>query len=195
MSLFMPLRSLKSILPADSPPTGADLILGALGVSGAVLAASFAGYMLSVGPGDVRARSQGEFTVFVPWDRRLQISAGRSAPRSLDSTTPTPGPEDVAGVDFTPTGSVGATDSEPESDTGLLPNTDTSASPSKPTAVLQDFTVRDVFDGKALVEARNTLQLVKPGTILDGAGEVLSIERQGNAWVVLTSDGIINQRR
>ena len=56
---------------------------------------------------------------------------------------------------------------------------------------LPGFTVRDVFDGHALVESRSSLSVVKPGSVLDGAGQVLSIERRGDLWVVLTDKGLI----
>ena len=45
--------------------------------------------------------------------------------------------------------------------------------------------------GKALVESRSSLSVVKPGSMLDGAGEVLSIEKRGERWVVLTQNGVI----
>ena len=49
--------------------------------------------------------------------------------------------------------------------------------------------------GQALVESRSSISVVKPGSMLDGAGQVLSIEKRGEHWVVLTANGIIAQRR
>ena len=54
--------------------------------------------------------------------------------------------------------------------------------------------MRDVFDGTALVETRGSLQLVKHGTTLEDVGKVLSIDRKGSGWVVVTSGGTIRQR-
>ena len=58
---------------------------------------------------------------------------------------------------------------------------------------LGNWTVRDVYDGIALVEARQGgVREVSPGEFLPGAGEVRSIERRGRAWIVVTSRGIID---
>lgn len=57
--------------------------------------------------------------------------------------------------------------------------------------MLPGYVLRDVFDGKALVESRNALSLVAPGSTIDGAGEVLAIERRGDRWIVATTRGLI----
>ena len=67
--------------------------------------------------------------------------------------------------------------------------------PIKPvkTAVLDNYILRDVYSGIALVEGRTgSVREVVPGETLPGAGEVRSIERHGRTWVVVTSRGIIN---
>ena len=64
--------------------------------------------------------------------------------------------------------------------------------PAKP-ATVGGWVVRDVYDGMALVEARRgDLREISPGEYLPGAGEVRSIERRGRSWVVLTSQGVID---
>ena len=60
-------------------------------------------------------------------------------------------------------------------------------------AVLDNWIVRDVYSGIALVEGRSGgVREVVPGETLPGAGEVRSIERRGRAWIVVTSRGIID---
>jgi hypothetical protein len=70
------------------------------------------------------------------------------------------------------------------------------SAPSKPTlkpAVLDNWIVRDVYSGIALVEGRSgSVREVVPGEVLPGAGEVRSIQRHGRGWVVVTSRGIID---
>ena len=60
----------------------------------------------------------------------------------------------------------------------------------KPT-VIEDYVVRRVFDGVALIEGRRGIIEVEPGTTLPGAGRVEEIRRQDGRWVVVTTKGLI----
>ncbi len=65
------------------------------------------------------------------------------------------------------------------------------AAPGRP-PVLENLALRDVFEGAAIVEARNRrLYQVMPGDTLPGAGRVEGIERQGRNWVVVTRTGVV----
>ncbi len=171
-----------------------DWVLGGLGVGAATASASFAVYMLAFGPRELVPG--GEFTIFSSYDRRPQVAQttagpthGSSAASQMAEGSPVrPAPGDPVTVDFTPTGSiapaaVGAAAPKPASH----PGPDGKSLPA--------FNLRDVFDGQALVESRSSISVVKPGSMLDGAGEVLSIEKRGEHWVVLTANGVIAQRR
>jgi len=57
--------------------------------------------------------------------------------------------------------------------------------------ILEDYVVRKVFDGVALVEGRRGIIEVEPGAVLPGAGRVEEIRRQDGRWVVVTSKGLI----
>jgi hypothetical protein len=61
---------------------------------------------------------------------------------------------------------------------------------AKPT-IIEDYVVRKVFDGVALVEGRRGIIEVEPGSTLAGAGRVEEIRRQDGRWVVVTSKGLI----
>jgi hypothetical protein len=76
-------------------------------------------------------------------------------------------------------------------ETSVVAAVDPKALPAKqPT--LDGWVLRDVYDGMALVEAREGgLREIAPGEFLPGAGEIRSIERRGRSWVVLTSRGVI----
>jgi hypothetical protein len=55
------------------------------------------------------------------------------------------------------------------------------------------YVLRDVYRGKALVESRAGLQEIAPGDLLPGAGRVERIVKRDGGWVVVTSNGIIDQ--
>jgi hypothetical protein len=86
----------------------------------------------------------------------------------------------------------------PASDiTGAIP-TPPAAPPeakAKPSpAIIDDYVVRKVFDGVALVEGRRGIIEVEPGMSLPGAGRIEEIRRQDGRWVVVTSKGLILSR-
>ncbi len=58
--------------------------------------------------------------------------------------------------------------------------------------LLQDWVVRDVYRGIALVEGPQGAIEVVPGDVLPGAGTVRAIERRGDGWIVLTSRGFVD---
>lgn len=65
------------------------------------------------------------------------------------------------------------------------------AVPGKP-PVLEQFALRDIFEGAAIIENRGRrLFQVMPGDMLPGAGRVEAIERQGRQWVVVTRQGVV----
>ncbi len=173
----------------------ADWMMGGLGIGCAVASAGFAVYMIAVGPGAPDPHGSGYFTVFAHFDRRPQYAALRDEMGVAASQAPARGrgPEgapatsvaQAGAVDYTATGSIPTAPGA----TALRPAVASSDEP-----VLHDFVLRDVFDGKALVEGRHALSLVSPGMTLDGAGEVLSIQRRNDTWVVVTKDGVIGGR-
>ena len=58
---------------------------------------------------------------------------------------------------------------------------------------IDDYTVREVQDGIALVQGRaGGLYEVGPGDRLPGAGKVLGVEKIGRKWVVVTESGRID---
>jgi hypothetical protein len=58
--------------------------------------------------------------------------------------------------------------------------------------ILQDWAVREVQNGRALVESRfGGIFDVGAGSVLPGVGRVDSIKRQDGQWLVLTARGTI----
>ena len=67
--------------------------------------------------------------------------------------------------------------------------------PPKP-AILDNWVVRRVYDGVALVEGRMGVIEVEPGqTLPNNGGRVEEIRRQDGSWVVVTSRGLILSSR
>jgi hypothetical protein len=61
--------------------------------------------------------------------------------------------------------------------------------------IIQNYVLREVADGVALIEGPDGLREVWPGRGIPGAGKVTSIEKQAGKWVVITSEGLIEFRR
>lgn len=169
----------QDVLQAQARERTLDTVLGSLGVSAAVAAVAFAGYMAVVGPGATSMSS--------PAPLLAVAGAPTHAPRTIAALPPaardTAAPE-LGGIDFDPTGSIVP-----------VPAPAAAEPPAAGTGVLQDFAVRDAFDGTALVEAHGKLHMVTTGATIDGAGRVLSVARRGAGWVVATTGGLILQRR
>ena len=165
-----------------------DWMLHGLGIGAATASAGFATYALIFSTGEVVP--SGNFNLFARYDRLYQApGAQHASPKATDdAAAPAARVEtaDKGGVDFAPTGSLaGPSAALPGPGAARRFNRGMDA------PALPDFTLRDVFDGKALVESHSSLSVVKPGSVLDGAGAVLSIEKRGEHWVVLTENGII----
>jgi hypothetical protein len=60
--------------------------------------------------------------------------------------------------------------------------------------VLQDFVVRRVYDGAALIEGRNGIIEVEVGASAPGLGRIEAIKRQDGRWVVVTARGLVMGR-
>jgi hypothetical protein len=54
-----------------------------------------------------------------------------------------------------------------------------------------DYVLRQVFHDRVMVSNGNHAYWIRPGSVLPGAGRVLSIERRGQKWTVITARGII----
>lgn len=172
----------EDVLQAQARERMTDMLLGSLGLSAAAVSASFAVYMITVSPSGGAATSPSRIVMAL--GTGVEHQAVRAVAAPPDMTAEPAGAAADQALDFTPIGTIPAA-------TGPRPGK--AASQAK--AVLPDFAVRDVFDDTALVEAHGTLQMVQPGSVIAGAGEVLSIARTEEGWVVKTAEGTITQRR
>jgi len=62
-------------------------------------------------------------------------------------------------------------------------------------AIVEGWVIRDIFDGRAMVESRYGIFEVGPGAPLPGLGKVESVRRQDGRWVVVTPKGLIVSSR
>ncbi len=113
---------------------------------------------------------------------RLEKLQSLAAARSADSR-----PADRTPVAAIPPASQAA--AQPKPLPKALPSA--LATPS-PNTVYRAYVLRDVADGRAVVEGAQGLEEVGPGDVLPGGARVQRIERHGQAWVVLTDRGAIN---
>lgn len=60
--------------------------------------------------------------------------------------------------------------------------------------ILQDYVLRRVYDGAALIESRHGIIEVEAGITAPGLGRIEAIKRQDGRWVVVTARGLIVQR-
>ena len=61
--------------------------------------------------------------------------------------------------------------------------------------IVEGWVIRDIFDGRAMVESRYGIFEVTPGAPLPGVGKVEAIRRQDGRWVVVTPKGLIVSAR
>ena len=57
--------------------------------------------------------------------------------------------------------------------------------------IVQDWVLRRVYDGAALIEGRDGIIEVETGSIAPGLGRIEGIKRQDGRWVVLTARGMV----
>ncbi len=60
--------------------------------------------------------------------------------------------------------------------------------------VLQDYVLRRVYNGAALIEGRRGMMEVETGETVPGLGRIEAIRRQDGRWVVVTARGLVVQR-
>jgi hypothetical protein len=57
--------------------------------------------------------------------------------------------------------------------------------------IVQDYVLRRVYDGAALIEGRNGIIEVEAGETAPGLGRIEAIKRQDGRWVVVTARGLV----
>jgi hypothetical protein len=175
--------------PADARPSRpvprrgfvitAEHGLAAAGIAIAIASGCFGIYM--------NVRPEPQFAGNKYWTVFAQLRRGAKPPETGETGSP--------GIDPVVTGSIPAGGASGIDRNSAAPPATSASDPAaesrRSTAPLKGYVVRDVFDGMALVESPYGLTLVKPGSVLLGAGQVTGMEMRAGKWVVLTSQGVI----
>jgi hypothetical protein len=144
-----------------------DGVLGGGGAFAAVICASFAIYM--------NAHPQPSFNglehlmIFAQPNYQEPVPVADAAPMNRK------------GVDYTATGAIRAANPPPPVDLAM--------------PIVSDYRLHYVRDGEALVVGKDeSVYRIGLGTMVPGVGRVISIERRGDQWVVVTPRGLIVAR-
>ena len=104
---------------------------------------------------------------------------------------------EAATSDKSPVSSIANNDAKPTNKAEAKPlastRSDQNAKLADPKPPISGYALREVYDGLALVEGHGRLREVGPGDRLPGAGKVMTIEKIGRKWVVVTDQGRIEQ--
>ena len=100
-------------------------------------------------------------------------------------------PQQGAASDIT--GSIGDKQQERAADKQdrLTPERLTQGRPRTKPAIMQDWVLREIYDGRALVENQRIVYEAVPGSELPGLGRVETVRQQNGHWVVVTQRGLI----
>ena len=110
-------------------------------------------------------------------------------PPSIGAPSTLPAAGDITGSIPTP-----SPRSLPQGEARHLPPPQTEATAAPKPPVVEGWTLRNVYDGVALVQGRFGLIEVEPGDVIPGVGRIDNIRRQDGRWVVVTSKGLIVAR-
>lgn len=159
---------------ADEPQRGlrrlkVEHALVASGLASAVASCGFAAFMIAHNTGRPDVQGGQYFSVFAQIDRHQRARAAGAAIASAGLRTV------MGDIDPIVTGSIAPRE------------------PVDPSTVpLPGFSLREAFDGTALIDSPSGVQVVHAGSILVGVGRVTAIERRGTRVVVVTERGIVS---
>lgn len=97
--------------------------------------------------------------------------------------------EGAPGLDFMPIGSVRVRPLGANGPRAAEEAVQTSNEPKTP--ALPGYRMRGIFQSEALVQGPDGFQMVRAGSEIQGAGQVIAIEARGRRWVVVTTTGVI----
>jgi hypothetical protein len=125
-------------------------------------------------------------------DQKADVAAAASQLQSKIEKIQSQAAEKIAekAVDKTPTASIPKPLPRP-TQIQAQNQPQTAARPRSAPGPYRAFVLRDIQDGRALIEGGGRMEEVEPGDMLPGGATVEGIERRGQAWVVLTDRGYI----
>lgn len=139
-----------------------EMVLRSVGVALAVASTAFAAYMIA----DVERQPQFAGLEHLAIYARPNTSAGvRRSQTQIAAVA-----DQQSKVDYTPVGSI----SEQHQDQPV-----------------PGFVLLGVRSGTAVIRSKTSVVRVARGDVVEGLGRIVSIERRGGKWVVLTTSGLV----
>jgi len=161
-----------------------DFGLGAAGAGAAVASAAFAFFMMQA---DIKDPQFGGSEYLLLFTRPLH-PAGEPSQQVATRF-------ESRGIDFIPTGSIGPARSKTVAETrDLTQAPDELVVSAPPPLPLKDYVLKTVRGGIAVVKGPKGDFLAEIGTLLPNGDLVISIDRRGGHWVVVTSSGLIQDQ-
>jgi hypothetical protein len=162
-----------------------DFGLGAAGAGMALASATFAFVMMKA---DIADPSFGGAEYLLLFTRPLQSPATpnrQMATRSLDPN-----------IDYSATGTIGPRSKPADAiaEPSLQMANQPRATPQEPRVTLKDYALRSVRGGVATTSGPTGTFVVESGSLMPNGDLVVSIDRRGGRWVVVTSNGIIEDQ-
>jgi hypothetical protein len=152
-----------------------DIGLGVAGVGAALASAAFAFVMLEA---DIKTPIFGGAEYLLLFTRPIQSADTRQIVTRASNRD----------IDMTPTASIGAGGRVPAEPTlgegeGFEPRT-----------LLKDYKLQTVRGGVAIIQGPLGQFSVESGSLLPNGDRIISIDRRGGKWVVVTTSGIIDNQ-
>ncbi len=152
-----------------------DIGLGVAGVGAALASATFAFVMLEA---DIKIPIFGGGEYLLLFTRPLQPADRRQiVTRTLNQD-----------IDMTPTGSIGTGDRRPDGPKGG------DGDGFEPRDLLKNYKLEMVRGGVAIIQGPLGQFSVESGSLMPNGDRIISIDRRGGRWVVVTTSGIVDNQ-
>jgi hypothetical protein len=167
-------RSLALAVPGPAVAASIDQGLAAMGIAVAIGSAAFAAYMINQASGTTKVERV-KFPVVLTHAPVVRPHVSQQRPTSMQRL-----PVDTA---------VASSSSRIESRVDVqstVASGNISPAPHQTDLKSNSYAVRFVHRGMAIVQSADGLYVTRRGTKLPDAGQVISIERLGNKWILMT---------
>jgi hypothetical protein len=167
-------RSLALAIPGSAVAASIDQGLAAMGIAVAIGSAAFAAYMISQASSTTKIERV-KFPVLLTHAPVVWPHLSQQGPTSMQRL-----PIDTA---------VASSSSRIESRVAVQSTVASgriSSAPHQTDLKINSYALRFVHGGMAIVQSADGLYVTRQGTKLPDAGQVISIERLGNKWILMT---------
>lgn len=172
--------------PAEMLPFTTDRWLRVLGVAAAFGSAAFATFMISQNGSQHGVRGVEHQSILVR-ARRARLSGFHSYTSNSEDRFAV-----TRALDYDTTGSISIKDVRtPVKNT--VPTSNIEGSAAFKSGGTSSYRLRFVHNGGAVLQGERGFYIARRGTVLPGAGKVLSIGRLGDGWIIVTTTEVFTQ--